>query len=85
MVKVEGTEFHPSDHWGIKIVLKLSCNESVISSEDAAPCSKKLNGLDLFDDRYRIISSEKLEWEKCEDDDEAEDDHKKSRKPCTLL
>ena len=40
MEKVEGTEFHPSDHWGIKIVLKLSCNESVISSEDAAPCNK---------------------------------------------
>ena len=92
MVKVEGTEFHPSDHWGIKIGLKLklspNCNKTVISSEDAAPCSKKLNGLDLFDDRYRIISSEQLEWEKCDDDDEAEDDHKKSRKPrkpCTLL
>ena len=87
MEKVEGTEFYPSDHWGIKIGLKLSpnCTESVISSEDAAPCSKKPNRLDLFDDRYRILSTDNLDWEKCNDDDETEDNHKKSRKPCTLL
>ena len=66
--KVEGTKFYPSDHWGVRVELKLSpdCNKTVASKESVVPC-KELNSLDLFDDGYHI----KSEREKCEDDDEA--------------
>ena len=53
--KVEGTNFYPSDHWGVRLGLRLSPNDKV-ASEGTAEQHRAPNSLDLFDDGFHLRS-----------------------------
>ena len=51
--KVEGTNFYPSDHWGVRLGLRLSPNDNV-ASEGTAEQYIAPNTHDLFDDGFHL-------------------------------